>query len=96
MCSSLQTGNGGKGWGKRGQNSPGQATQATMPFQGRMSPVGRLDPAFPGVMLEAAAFPDLCQPPEKGAHSWEALSAIHLGKRQVLSSDIIENRQPSF
>lgn len=67
-----------------------------MPFRGRMSPVGRLDPAAsPGVKLEAAAaFPDLCQPWEKEAHSWEALSAIHLEKRQVLSSDLIENRQP--
>lgn len=53
-------------------------------------------PLCPGVMLQAAAaVPDLCQHGQKEAHSWQALSAIHLGKRQVLSSDLIGNRQPS-
>lgn len=64
-------------------------------FQGRMGPLGGLDPAFPVVMLQAAAaFPDLRKPGQKEAHSWQALSAIHLEKRQVLSSDLIENRRP--
>jgi len=45
-------------------------------------------------MLQAAA-PDLSQHRQKEAHFWQALSAIHLGRRQVLSSDLIGNRQPS-
>ena len=69
-------------------------TNPQLLFKSRMGPLGRLDPAFPGVMLQAAtAFPDLCQPGQKEAHSWQALSAIHLEKRQVLSSDLIGNRQ---
>lgn len=53
-------------------------------FQGGMRPLARLDPAFPGVtLLAATAFPDLRQPGQKEAHSWQVLSAIHLEKRQV-------------
>lgn len=71
---------------------PGQ--DGSLGRAGRQQSWGRLDPVCPGVMLQAAA-PDLSQHRQKEAHFWQALSAIHLGRRQVLSSDLIGNRQPS-
>lgn len=77
---------------KGGQSCP---DQPTVLFQDSVGPSGRLDPSFPGVMLQSAtAFPDLRQSRQKEAHFWQDLSAIHLEKRQVLSSDLIENRRP--
>lgn len=74
---------GGKWWEK--EEAKAGLANPQLFFQGGMGPLGRLDPAFPGVTLQAAAaaFPDLHQPRQTGAHSWHALSAIHLEKRQV-------------
>lgn len=77
---------GGKWWEK--EEAKAGLTNPQLLFQGGMGPLGRLDPDFPGVTLQAAAaaaasFPDLHQPRQKEGRSWQALSAIHLEKRQV-------------